>query len=70
MITADQALISLYQAAQGDYVMGATHTCVPVFADTWPNKGRPAFRADGLPPQIGGNGWTRTSDKLRMKQSH
>lgn len=70
MITADQALISLYQAALGDYVIGATHTCIPKFDDTFPNKGRPAFQADGLPPQVGGNGWTRTSDKLRMKQSH
>lgn len=70
MITTDQALLALYQTALGDYVIGATHTCTPEFGDAFPNKGRPVFVADGLPPQIGGNGWTRTSDKLRMKQSH
>lgn len=70
MITVDQALLPLYRAAQGDYVAAASHTCTQEFGDAFPNKGRPAFVADGLPPQIGGNGWTRTSDKLRMKQSH
>ena len=70
MITADQALISLYQAARGTYATGASHTCAPTFGKTFPDRSRPAFKADGLPPQIGGNGWTRTSDKLRMKQSH
>jgi len=70
MITVDQALLPLYRAAQGTYVIGAVHTCTPEFGDAFPNKGRPTFVADGLPPQIGGNGWTRTSDKLRMKQSH
>lgn len=70
MITADEALLVLYRAALGDYVIGATHTCTTEFGDAFPNKGHPVFVADGLPPQIGGNGWTRTSDKLRMKQSH
>lgn len=70
MITADEALISLYKAAEGAYTVGASYTCTPEFGDAFPNKGRPVFIADGLPKQIGGNGWTRTSDKLRMKQSH
>ena len=70
MITAEEALITLYEYAQGTYPVGASHTCTPGFGDAFPDKSRPAFRADGLPPQIGGNGWTRTNDKLRMKQSH
>ena len=70
MITTDQALMSLYKAAQGTYIMGASHTCTEEFGESFPDKGKPAFVADSLPPQIGGNGWTRTSDKLRMKQSH
>lgn len=70
MITADQALLSLYQAAEGAYTVKESYTCTPEFGDAFPNKGRPAFVADGLPRQIGGNGWTRTSDRLRMKQLH
>ena len=70
MITADEALIALYKTAQGTYAASASYTCTLGFGDAFPDKGRPAFVADKLPPQIGGNGWTRTSDKLRMKQSH
>ena len=70
MITADEALIALYKAAQGTYTVSESYTCTPGFGDAFPDKSHPAFRADGLPPQIGGNGWTRTSDKLHMKQSH
>ena len=70
MITADQALLSLYQAAEGAYTVKESYTCTTGFGDAFPDKSHPAFVADGLPPQIVGNGWTRTSDKLRMKQSH
>lgn len=53
MITTDEAVQTLLDIAQGEYVQRLSYTCVKEFTLSFPKKDQLAFVPDSLPIQIG-----------------
>ena len=55
MITADEAVQTLLDVAQGKYISSASYSCIKEFTQAFPKKDPGPFIPDNLPKQYGGS---------------